>query len=72
MLCHNGLFIEKWLKEKKASSTHNPPLGRTGVAEVEWGEAGEDGNRPGDTEAGGPPASPSAAGQRRGPQPAAP
>lgn len=47
------------------------PPGRTGVAALKWGEAGEDGNHPGDTETGGPPTSPPAAGQRRGPQPAA-
>lgn len=46
--------------------------GRTGVAAFERREAREDGNCPGDTEAGGPPTSPPAAGQRRGPQPAAP
>ena len=49
-----------------------PPPGRTGIVAFEWGEAREDGNRPGDAAAGGPPTSPPAAGQRRGPQPAAP
>lgn len=48
------------------------PPGRAGVAAFERGEARKDGNRPGDAEAGGPPTSPPAAGQRRGPQPAAP
>lgn len=51
---------------------YTPPAGRTCVAAFERGEAREDGNRPGDTEAGGPPTSPPAAGQRRGPQSAAP
>lgn len=45
---------------------------RAGFAALEWWEAGEDGNRPGDAEAGGPPTGPPAAGQRRSPQPAAP
>lgn len=49
-----------------------PPPIRTGAAAVERREAGEDGNRPGDTEAGGPSASPPAASQGRSPQPAAP
>lgn len=48
------------------------PPGRTGIAAFERGEAREDGNRPGDAEAGGPPTGPPAAGQRRGAQPAAP
>lgn len=60
------------MAKRETSSRHTLPLGRTGVAEVERGEAGEDGNCPGNTEAGGPPTSPPAAGQRRGPQPAAP
>lgn len=47
-------------------------LGRASLAALERREAGEDGNRPGDAEAGGPPAGPPAAGQRRSPQPAAP
>lgn len=46
--------------------------GRASLAALERREAGEDGNRPGDAEAGGPPAGPPAAGQRRSPQPAAP
>lgn len=45
---------------------------RAGFAALERREAGEDGNRPGDAEAGGPPTGPPAAGQRRSPQPAAP
>lgn len=45
--------------------------GRTGVAAFERGEAGEDGDHPGDAETRGPPTSPPAAGQRRGPQSAA-
>lgn len=45
---------------------------RAGFAALEWREAGEDGNRPGDAEAGGPPTGSPAAGQRRSPQPAAP
>lgn len=45
--------------------------GRTGIAAFERREAGEDGNCPGNTEAGGPSTSPPAAGQRRSPQPAA-
>lgn len=44
---------------------------RTGIAAFERREAGEDGNCPGDAEAGGSSTSPPAAGQRRGPQPAA-
>ena len=48
------------------------PPGRTGVTAFKWGEAREDGNHPGDVEAGGPSTSPPAASQRRGPQPAAP
>lgn len=45
---------------------------RAGFAALEQREAGADGNRPGDAEAGGPPTGPPAAGQRRSPQPAAP
>ncbi len=48
-----------------------PFPGRTGIAAFKRGEAGEDGNRPGDAEAGGPSTSSPAAGQRRGAQPAA-
>lgn len=59
---------------KIAENLHpSPPSSdRTSVAAFERGEAREDGNRPGDAEAGGPPTSPPAAGQGRGPQPAAP
>lgn len=48
------------------------PPDRPGVAAFERREAAEDGNRPGDAEAGGPPTSPPAAGPGGGPQPAAP
>lgn len=50
----------------------NPSAGRAGLAALERWETGEDGNRPGDTEAGSPPTGPPAAGQRRSPQSAAP
>lgn len=60
------------MAERQCSSIYNPPPIRTGAAAVERREAGEDGNRPGDTEAGGPSASPPAASQGRSPQPAAP
>lgn len=46
-------------------------FGRASLAALEQREAGEDGNHPGDAEAGGPPTGPPAAGQRRSPQPAA-